>query len=40
MFQIRGLVRPTEQAIDVGHRQRDYQACWSGLRGNFAPPQE
>ena len=23
------------QALDAAHRQRDYQACWAGLRRNF-----
>ncbi len=35
MFETRGVIRPTEQAIAAGHRQRDYLACWSGLRANF-----
>ncbi len=39
MFETRGVIRPTEQAIEAAHRQRDYLACWSGLRGNFTPPQ-
>ena len=24
-------------AIDAAHRQRDYQACWAGLRKHFDP---
>ena len=38
MFETRGVICPTEQAIAAPHRQREYQACWSGLRDNFAPP--
>ena len=37
MFESRSVIRPTQQAIDAPHRQRDYQACWSGLRKRFAP---
>ena len=35
MFESRAVIRPTAQAIDAAHRQRDYQACWQGLRKNF-----
>jgi len=38
MFETRAVIRPTQQAIDAAHRQRDYQACWVGLRNNFKPP--
>ena len=38
MFETRAVIRPTAQALDAAHRQRDYQACWSGLRRNFSPP--
>ncbi|MFZ4579685.1 MAG: homogentisate 1,2-dioxygenase [Myxococcota bacterium] len=37
MFESRLALRPTEQAMDATHRQRDYQACWSGLRKHFDP---
>ena len=37
MFETRAVIRPTRQAIDAAHRQRDYQACWAGLKKNFAP---
>ena len=40
MFETRAVIRPTHQAIDAAHRQRDYQACWAGLRKNFSPPAE
>ncbi|HEY4583120.1 MAG TPA: homogentisate 1,2-dioxygenase [Lysobacter sp.] len=35
MFEARAVIRPTRQAIDAAHRQRDYQACWAGLRKHF-----
>ncbi len=38
MFETRAVLRPTRQALEAGHRQRDYQACWAGLRRNFEPP--
>jgi homogentisate 1,2-dioxygenase len=38
MFESRAVIRPTRQALDAGHRQRDYQACWAGLRKHFTPP--
>src|SRR5690554_4955606 len=38
MFETRAVLRPTAQALDAAHRQRDYQACWAGLEKHFAPP--
>jgi homogentisate 1,2-dioxygenase len=38
MFETRGVLRPTQQALDAPHRQRDYQACWAGLQKRFEPP--
>jgi homogentisate 1,2-dioxygenase len=38
MFETRAVIRPTAQAFDAPHRQREYQACWAGLRRNFEPP--
>jgi len=38
MFETRAVIRPTAQALAAGHRQRDYQACWSGLRKHFHVP--
>lgn len=38
MFETRAVIRPTRQALDAPHRQRDYQACWSGLQKRFDPP--
>ena len=37
MFEARAVIRPTRQAIGAAHRQRDYQACWAGLRKHFDP---
>ena len=38
MFEARGVIRPTAQALQATHRQRDYQACWAGLRKHFVAP--
>jgi len=38
MFETRAVIRPTAQALDAAHRQRDYQACWAGLRKHFSAP--
>ncbi len=38
MLETRAVIRPTAQAIDAGHRQCDYQACWAGLRKHFVSP--
>ncbi|MCF7751905.1 homogentisate 1,2-dioxygenase [Bacillus subtilis subsp. subtilis] len=35
MFETRGVIRPTAQAMEAAHRQRDYQQCWQGLKANF-----
>lgn len=35
MFETRAVIRPTRQAFEAAHRQRDYQACWAGLRKHF-----
>ena len=37
MFETRAVIRPTQQAIDAPHRQRDYQQCWAGLKKHFDP---
>ena len=37
MFESRSVIRPAAQALDAGHRQRDYQACWQGLQKHFDP---
>ncbi|MBC7990177.1 MAG: homogentisate 1,2-dioxygenase [Luteimonas sp.] len=38
MFETRAVIRPTRQALDAPHRQRDYQHCWAGLTRRFTPP--
>ena len=38
MFETRAVIAPTRQAMDAGHRQRDYQACWAGLQKHFSTP--
>ncbi|UYC12780.1 homogentisate 1,2-dioxygenase [Xanthomonas sp. CFBP 8445] len=38
MFETRAVLRPTAQALDAAHRQRDYQQCWQGLRRQFRVP--
>ncbi len=38
MFETRAVIRPTRQAMDAGHRQRDYQDCWAGLQKRFTRP--
>lgn len=35
MFESRGVIRPSQQAQDAAHRQREYQACWAGLKKHF-----
>ena len=35
MFETRNVIRPTRNAMDAAHRQRDYQTCWAGLRKHF-----
>ena len=37
MFETRAVIRPTRQAMEAAHRQRDYQDCWAGLKRRFAP---
>ncbi|GAB3509275.1 homogentisate 1,2-dioxygenase [Pseudoxanthomonas daejeonensis] len=38
MFETRAVLRPTAQAHEASHRQRDYQRCWAGLKRNFVAP--
>lgn len=38
MFETRAVLRPAQQALEAPHRQRDYQACWAGLRRHFVAP--
>ena len=35
MFETCKVIRPTTQALDATYRQREYQACWTGLRKHF-----
>jgi len=35
MFESRWTIIPTRQAMEAGHRQRDYDSVWSGLSRNF-----
>lgn len=37
MFEAPRVIRPTRQALEAMHRQRDYPDCWAGLRANFDP---
>lgn len=38
MFETRAVLRPSAQAWQAPHRQRDYARCWDGLGRRFAPP--
>ncbi len=38
MFETRAVIRPTAQALEAAHRQRDYQRCWAGLQRHFRAP--
>jgi homogentisate 1,2-dioxygenase len=35
MFESRWTIIPTRQALEAGHRQRDYDDVWRGLSRNF-----
>jgi homogentisate 1,2-dioxygenase len=35
MFETRGVIRPTRQALESAQLQRDYHRCWHGLRKRF-----
>lgn len=37
MFESRAVLRPSAQALAAPHRQRDYVACWQGLKKHFDP---
>ena len=37
MFESRYVFSPVQQALQCASRQRDYQACWQGLRKHFSP---
>ncbi len=38
MFETRAVIRPTKQALESAQLQRDYHACWQGLKKNFGTP--
>lgn len=38
MFETRGVIRPTRQALESPQLQRDYHQCWQGLRKHFVLP--
>ena len=35
IFETRQILRPTRHALEIPELQRDYDACWSGLRRHF-----
>jgi homogentisate 1,2-dioxygenase len=35
MFETRQVLRPTRHALELAELQRDYDACWQGLRRTF-----
>ena len=35
MFETRAVIHPTRQALESPQLQRDYHACWQGLRKHF-----
>lgn len=35
MFESRNVIRPTQQAVNAEHRQKQYQQCWAGLKKHF-----
>ena len=39
MFETRNVIRPTKQALESPHLQRDYFECWQGLKKHFHAPQ-
>ena len=39
MFETRAVIHPTVQALQSPQRQRDYIACWQGLKKHFNPSQ-
>jgi homogentisate 1,2-dioxygenase len=38
MFETRGVIHPTRQALESPQLQRDYHECWQGLRKHFRQP--
>ena len=39
MFETRAVIHPTRQALESPQLQRDYHACWQGLRKHFSSGQ-
>ncbi|MFA7393437.1 MAG: homogentisate 1,2-dioxygenase domain-containing protein, partial [Pigmentiphaga sp.] len=39
MFETRGIIRPTAQALQSPLLQKDYYQCWQGLPKHFNPNQ-
>ncbi|MBI3367378.1 MAG: homogentisate 1,2-dioxygenase [Burkholderiales bacterium] len=37
MFETKAVIRPTRWALESPQRQRDYTACWQGLKKQFDP---
>jgi homogentisate 1,2-dioxygenase len=37
MFETRWVIHPTQQALDLPQRQRNYFECWQGLKKHFDP---
>src|SRR5690606_10635152 len=37
MFETRGVIRPTAQALRSSQLQNDYYQCWQGLKKQFDP---
>jgi homogentisate 1,2-dioxygenase len=35
MFETRQVLRATRHALEIPQLQRDYDACWSGIRKHF-----
>ncbi len=35
MFETRGVIKPTQQALQSQELQQDYWQCWQGLKNNF-----
>ena len=36
MLETGGVLCPSQNAMHIAERQRDYDACWSGLKKTFA----
>jgi homogentisate 1,2-dioxygenase len=38
MLETGGVLCPSQNAMRIDQRQRDYDACWSGLEKTFVRP--